>query len=139
MGRRGVVDLARGQSVSVAIACAVVAVGLVSVSPAAGVLSRLGTLGFGLPLGAVAILLRSARDQAAPKRDRPESGWSHEGALLLGAALLYTATACCTFACLAIARAIANPVPIMLAGILLLGNAMFGFFALMSYRQRVRD
>ena len=138
-GRQGVIDLVRGQLVSVVMACVLVVVGLISVSSAAGMLSAFDNLRVGLPMAAIAFLTLAAREQAVPKGDEFRSGWPYQGVLLLGAGLIFTTAAVGAFAYLAGVSAAGHPVPITLLGMLIVGNGFFGFSAFISYRQRAGD
>lgn len=136
LGKQGVVDLARGQTVSVAVACVIVAIGLVSVSSAAGILSVFGSLNFIVPMGGVYFLTLAARDQSVLKGNEFRSGWPYEGALLLGAALIFSTVSMGAFAYLATVGAADHPVPITLLAMLIGGNGFIGFLAFNSYQQR---
>lgn len=138
--------MVRGQPVSVAIACALAAAGLVYVSPTPGALSQLRALEYSLPFFSVMMLVTAARKHAAPPRGALQlfggfqrSGWPREGPLLLGSALIFSVASLATFGYLATVNAVSPPVPAVLAAMLVLGNALFGFAALMSYHQRARD
>ncbi|OYX49507.1 MAG: hypothetical protein B7Y90_06420 [Alphaproteobacteria bacterium 32-64-14] len=137
LGKQGVVDLVRGQTVNVVVACVIVAIGLISVSSAPGMLSVFGSVGFVIPMGGVYFLTLAAHEQAVPKGDRFRSGWPYEGALLLGAALIFSTASLGTFTYLAIVSAADHPAPITLLAMLVAGNGFVGFLAYISYRQRI--
>lgn len=88
-------------------------------------------------MGGVYFLTLAAHEQAVPKGDQIRSGWRYEGALLLGAALIFSTASLSTFAYLAIVGAAGHPVPITLLAMLIGGNGFIGFLAFSSYQQRI--